>query len=594
MRNLVQRTIAAVAVVLTFIAVPAMATAPTITSFTPTKAALGKTVTISGTGFIGATSVKFGGATSTFSIVSGGATIHATVPTLAHTGKITVTAPSGTATSTATFTVAPGILPTPATGSPTTAITVSGSGFGASELVDIYEGATDVALAVTSTVGTLVDIPLTIPASAPPGALWISAAGRHSGLAAQTPFTVRTNWANPRRTALGSGFNAYENVLNTSTIHRLEMDWTTTDGTFFSDPSPGVVVASGLVIAPVPLFGTLVALHADDGSQAWSQPFSSNADSPGPAVGSGIVVAPSADGKLHAYSQSTGAVKWTTPGPSDTGNGAAVISGSTVYAPGATALQAFNLTNGTFEWQVTGPCTGNVSTPAVSAGIVIFTCTDSSGNGELVIASTAGTLNHAYSPGSGTLSAPAISGGNTYELLAGNLWALSQSGYNLKWSVVPPFSVYTAPAVADGYVATCGGGGIWVVNAGDGTTAFENAAYPCIAAAPVTIANGVIYEPQGGSVAMFDEFGNLLGRLGSGGTAGPVSISDGAVYAGDSGTGVDRWAIPAPGSALRPNGSPPDVSKLHPDRTLKPYPGRVCVGMAAGSRHVCVTRKALN
>jgi outer membrane protein assembly factor BamB len=589
MRNLVQRTIAAVAVVLTFIAVPAMATAPTITSFTPTKAALGKTVTISGTGFTGATSVKFSGATSTFSIVSGGATIHATVPTLAHTGKITVTGPSGTATSTATFTVAPGILPTPATGSPTSAITVSGSGFGATELVDIYEGTTDVALAVTTTVGTLVDIPLTIPASAPPGALWISAAGRHSGLAAQTPFTVRTNWANPRRTASSSGANAYENVLTSSTVKKLELDWTTTL-IWLADAPAGVAVSSGLAIAPLPFSGEVVALHSADGSQAWSQPLTVN--SAAPAVGSGIVVVPSTDGKLHAFSASTGAVKWTSPGPSDTGNGSVLISGTTVYAPGATELQAFNLTTGAPKWQVAGTCTGNVSTPAISAGLVLFSCTDSGGEDYLVVVGTNGTLYHSGSAAAATLSAPAILGGNAYLLFGGNLTSISLSAYTPKWTDTPPFAVGWTPAVADGLVVTCGGGGIWAVDAVDGSTSFENASYPCNG--PVTIANGVIYEPQLGNVAMFDEFGDPLGRLGSGGTAGPVSISDGAVYAGDSASGVDRWAIPATGGALHPNASPPDVSTLHPDRTLKPYPGRVCVGADAlpKGRQVCVVKSA--
>jgi len=82
--------------------------APTITSFTPTYGAAGKVVTITGTNFSGTgystTSVKFNNVTSTFSVTSA-TQITATVPNTATTGKITVTTPGGTATSTTDFIV---------------------------------------------------------------------------------------------------------------------------------------------------------------------------------------------------------------------------------------------------------------------------------------------------------------------------------------------------------------------------------------------------------------------------------------------------------------------------------------------------------
>ena len=78
--------------------------APTITSFSPTSGPVGATVTINGTNFTGATSVKFNGVTATF-IVNSAIKITATVPTGATTGRITVTTPGGTATSTSDFTV---------------------------------------------------------------------------------------------------------------------------------------------------------------------------------------------------------------------------------------------------------------------------------------------------------------------------------------------------------------------------------------------------------------------------------------------------------------------------------------------------------
>jgi hypothetical protein len=86
--------------------------APTISSFTPTFGPVGRSVTITGTNFSGTvggasfttSSVKFNNVTATF-VVNSPTQITATVPAGATTGKITVTTPGGTATSTADFTV---------------------------------------------------------------------------------------------------------------------------------------------------------------------------------------------------------------------------------------------------------------------------------------------------------------------------------------------------------------------------------------------------------------------------------------------------------------------------------------------------------
>jgi len=77
--------------------------APTITSFTPTSGTTGTSVTITGTNLTGATVVKFGTANATsFSVVS--ATSITAVVGSGATGKVSVTTPGGTATSTGDFT----------------------------------------------------------------------------------------------------------------------------------------------------------------------------------------------------------------------------------------------------------------------------------------------------------------------------------------------------------------------------------------------------------------------------------------------------------------------------------------------------------
>jgi hypothetical protein len=78
--------------------------APAIGSFSPSSGKPGKSVTISGTNFGGATKVAFNGTAATFTLKSATQLV-ATVPRGAATGPISVTTPGGTATSSSQFIV---------------------------------------------------------------------------------------------------------------------------------------------------------------------------------------------------------------------------------------------------------------------------------------------------------------------------------------------------------------------------------------------------------------------------------------------------------------------------------------------------------
>src|SRR5215469_14590098 len=117
----VARAFGAVAVGLGMVVVsasPALAAGPVVSSFSPTSGTIGASVTVTGSGFTGATAVKFGGA------AAGAFTVTAA------TGPVAVTTPGGTGTSTAKFTVTPGLALSRGTGPPGSGVTVSGAGFG--------------------------------------------------------------------------------------------------------------------------------------------------------------------------------------------------------------------------------------------------------------------------------------------------------------------------------------------------------------------------------------------------------------------------------------------------------------------------------
>ena len=153
----------------TFTFVPA-ATAPTITSFTPTSGTAGATVTITGTNLTGATAVTLNGVAITGFTVVNGTTITFTVPATGVTsGTIAVTTPGGTATSTGTFTVTPAaVTPTitqlapgvQVVGGAAVTFVITGTGFTPTSTVN-FNG-----VSYSQTTSTATSIEALIPASA--------------------------------------------------------------------------------------------------------------------------------------------------------------------------------------------------------------------------------------------------------------------------------------------------------------------------------------------------------------------------------------------------------------------------------------------
>ena len=89
----------------------ALLPAPAVTSFIPTSGPVGTSVTLTGTGFTGASKVAFHGTAATSFSVASATKITAAVPSGASTGTIAVTTAGGTGTSATSFTVSIPIPP---------------------------------------------------------------------------------------------------------------------------------------------------------------------------------------------------------------------------------------------------------------------------------------------------------------------------------------------------------------------------------------------------------------------------------------------------------------------------------------------------
>jgi Carboxypeptidase regulatory-like domain len=169
--------------------------ATTITSFNPTIGPVGTPVTITGTGFTGASAVTFFNGVIAAFTVTDSQHISTSVPAAATTGPITVAAPGGSVTSTASFTVTGSPTPTITSFSPTsgpagTAVTITGSGFTGAGAVKFFNG-----VSATFSVTNDTHIGTSVPATAATGVIKVTTPGGTA--TSSTTFTVTSTSQRP-------------------------------------------------------------------------------------------------------------------------------------------------------------------------------------------------------------------------------------------------------------------------------------------------------------------------------------------------------------------------------------------------------------
>jgi outer membrane protein assembly factor BamB len=260
--------------------------------------------------------------------------------------------------------VTAGIALSSPAGPPTSAVLVSGTGFGAGEGVDVLFDTTDAALIAADNIGNFGPIPVTIPVSASPGSHWISAEGRQSMLFAQAVFTVATTWPQFRDQPSHHGHNGTENVLSPLTVPGMNLAWSfTTGSSVFSSPA----VADGMVYIGSG-DGNVYALSVSTGAKLWS--FSAGIFVlSSPAVANGVVYVGAVDANVYALSASTGAKLWSFL-PSGVVPSSPAVANGVVYVGCADAnVYALSASTGAELWSF--HTSGVVcSSPAVANGVV--------------------------------------------------------------------------------------------------------------------------------------------------------------------------------------------------------------------------------
>jgi Domain of unknown function (DUF1929)/Carboxypeptidase regulatory-like domain len=165
--------------------------APTISGFTPANGPVGTEVAISGAHFVNVTAVKFNGVAAGNVTVDSDIQIRAVVPTGASSGKISVTADAGTATSVTNFVVTAVAPPptisgfTPVSGPVGTEVAINGSNF-----INVTAVRFNGISASSFTIDSATQIHAVVPTSASTGKISVTTA---TGTAASaTNFQVTT------------------------------------------------------------------------------------------------------------------------------------------------------------------------------------------------------------------------------------------------------------------------------------------------------------------------------------------------------------------------------------------------------------------
>jgi len=310
----------------------------------------------------------------------------------------------------------------PLKGHPLSNVTVSGTGYPASVVVDLSFGTFKRSSVTSSPTGTFSTV-LQIPSWAQPGNHTVSAMVAAGGTTAQGTFLVQTDWPELGGSTRGGRYNAYENTLSPSTVGSLGVQWS---GALFGNPglsSPAVV--DGVVYLASD-GGNVYALNANTGNKLWNFATGGGVYS-SPAVANGIVYVGSNDHNVYALNASTGVKLWSFTTGNDVYSSPAVADGVVYVGSDDSNVYALNTNTGVKLWSFS---TGKAvkSSPAVANGMVFVGSDDSN-----VYALNASTGAQLWNYNASLSDSPAVANGVVYAMG----YSFSTGNYNVYAFALP-------------------------------------------------------------------------------------------------------------------------------------------------------------
>ncbi|HEV2376807.1 MAG TPA: PQQ-binding-like beta-propeller repeat protein [Streptosporangiaceae bacterium] len=359
---------------------------------------------------------------------------------------------------------------------PGTPVTVSGSGFKASEPVTITLDAKTLATVTATSTGALPSTSVTVPTPDAFGPATILATGATSGDVGAAPVYVANGWSQYGGNASHQGTDPNDKVF----LRHLSVSPGTYLATAWSF-NAGAPITSSVIVHDgegyfVDQTGEVFDVDIRTGMLIWSYQIADKAlvdTTPALVLPDDLVLVASTDGTVTALNKDTGAVTWTKTiggelegSPTVSGNNAYVVSDSGVVA-------ALDATTGNTIWQ-TKMAAPIKTSPAVD-----------SVSGRVFVADTAGTV-EAFRGVSGAtvwavkslgafIASLVVGQGNVYAASQnGTLYALAETTGAQAWTFADGSPITATPVDDEGQLTIGDAAGhVHVLDAATGTTEFN-------------------------------------------------------------------------------------------------------------------------
>jgi outer membrane protein assembly factor BamB len=458
----------------------------------------------------------------------------------------------------------PAISLSPTDGPRTTSLRVSGSGFAPNAKIDIYFGTQDEAVAMTNGAGSFSQIAIPAPASALPGAHWVSAVERSGHTGAHATFTVYTSWNQFHRHNM-MRWNPFENVLNVNNVGSLELKWSyTTGATVYSSPA----VVKGVVYVGS-FDDNVYALNASTGALLWRHTTGRSGVYSSPAVANGVVYVGSFDYNVYALNAKHGGELWRYATGYTVYSSPAVVNGVIYVSSFNENVYALNASTGALLWSYPA---GGGSSPAVVNGVIYVGSLNDFDHNVYALKASSGALLWSFPTGGYVGSSPAVTNGVVYVLSEdGNVYALrARTGAKL-WSYATGAYLTlldSSPAVANGVVYVVSNN-VYALNASTGALLWS---YPATGTSSPAVANGVVYvgTTDDNVYALNASTGALLWKYTTGNAVySSPAVVNGVVYVGSSDGNVYAFGLK---KGQEKAGAVPALKTLRPDFSLKVSP----------------------